>query len=136
MLDNHDWNRLIDGLIVATNNGSLRWAEEPTSSSALSTALAAAVDAAYRQKMLVASSRRTMYQLSSRPDGSPPYELRIVENENGEARTIDRVRSSTSLSLGGSPAVNGALARLYDAASHGIESGDETVARLLGDLGL
>ncbi|WP_230011140.1 hypothetical protein, partial [Microbacterium sp. Bi128] len=124
MLSEADWIRLINGLLVATNSGRIRWEEVNMKESAAS--LLFAVDAVYGGRQLTAVHNQTRYELSGREGGRPPFELRIIEpSAEGGPRTVDKVKSSASATSNGWYEVNAALDRLFDSASAGVESGGQ-----------
>jgi hypothetical protein len=137
MLDKEDWTRLINGIAEATQSGQLGWEESAVTSQPLAaTALEAVLQGWHRQVTLVAVSRSTRYELSAASEGKAPYELVVLDVSPRKTRTLGSIRSSSSVSDGMNRAVNAALEELYQTVASGIESGEDVVNRLLGDLGI
>ena len=136
MLDVPSQLRLLTGLIKATEEGHLLWESAPRAGIGLASVTTAMFDSINRSKVFRATSRGgALYELSSGDMLSrAPFELRIWESRDGKSRLIDSIRSSTNVGASDEYKVNLQLAELFRVVDDSVESGEEIVDRLLGDL--
>lgn len=137
MLDSQAWDRLLKGLIRATDRGDLVWegkkyaAGYGAATALTRTALSPLID----QRVLRASSKSVIYELTADSFGRPPYELAVWEEVDDRKTPIGTVKSSTAVQVHNSYLRNMDLERLYQSAAASIVDSDAVVDRLLGELG-
>lgn len=130
MLDNKSWERLLDGLILATERGELEWQRmQAISPFGIATSSSFLRD----QRVLRAFAKSAMYSISSEGFGSAPYELTVSEKVGQELKEIGSVRSSTMVNMAGTLLMNGKLETLFRKADSTAEDPGAVVDRLLGD---
>lgn len=136
MLDPQAWNRLIKGLVRATDEGTIVWKEAKSAAgyggvTALGkSALSPLID----QRVLRASSKSVTYELTADSFGRAPYELAVWEEVNDRKTPIGTVKSSTAVRDHNAFQTNLALQSLFHRAAASTIDSDAVVDRLLGDL--
>lgn len=130
MIGTKDWARLLEGLIAATEDGRLRWAEAERASSVLGFSFGAGFE--YNKVQLLAAKGRVGYHLSAADGGLAPYALRVVEG--GPAGKVLGVLESSTAYQAIRSGLNDQLQTLFNVARGTIEPGEEIVDRLLDGL--
>lgn len=137
MLDSMAWLKLLGGLEAATSTGVLEWQRtgQPPGNSinALATAM---MEALTRQKQFVARTATTQYELSAvNSYDRAPFELVVIELGGANAKLLDSLRSSTAVGDMDTYQLNQRLEQLFHLVDSHVQSPDEVVDRLLGELG-
>lgn len=137
MLDSQSWDRLLQGLIRATEKGDLVWeGKKYAAGYGGTTALTrSALSPLIDQRVLRASSKSTTYELTADSFGRPPYELAVWGDVDDRKTPIGTIKSSTSVQVHNSYLRNMSLERLFQLAAASVVDSDAVVDRLLGELG-
>lgn len=137
MLDSQAWDRLIKGLIRATDEGTLVWEDKKSAAGygSLTAVRRSALSPLIDERVLRASSKSATYELTADSFGRAPYELTVWEDVADRKTPIGTVKSSTAVQDHSAFHTNLALERLFQRAAASTVDSDAVVDRLLGDLG-
>lgn len=137
MLDSQAWDRLVKGLLRATDEGTLVWEEKKSAAGygAMTALSRSALSPLIDQRVLRASSKSVTYELTADSFGRAPYELAVWEEVGDRKTPIGTVKSSTAVHDHNAFRTNITLERLFHRAAASTVDSDAVVDRLLGDLG-
>lgn len=138
MLDSDSWQRLVKGLITATENGGLEWSrkQSPAGHGVATTLRLSALHSVLDKRVLRATAEATTYELTADSFGRPPYELAVWREAENKKKPIGALSSSTSVESRDFYQTNILLQRLFRVADTSAEEApDALVDRLLGELG-
>jgi len=136
MLDSQAWNRLIQGLVRATDEGTIVWEEKKSAAGygSLTALSRSALSPLIDQRVLRATSKSATYELTADSFGRAPYELAVWEEVSDRKTPIGTVKSSTAVHDRNAFQTNIALQSLFHRAAASTVDSDAVVDRLLGDL--
>lgn len=133
MLEVTAWNRLLKGLIDATNRGKLTWTRDNKRSSAVPGIGSFGIGSSgiFDRLSLRASTKATTYQLEANSLGRSPFEI-TVDQGNGEP--IESLSSTSNIADPEAFELNRQLERLFRTASSSIVDSEALVEKLLGEI--
>lgn len=127
IMDDNQWVRLIEALTLATQQERLEWVDE-TGQMALASLHSPGL------QRFTADTRNARYVLNGGGDSSGGYKLTATDTVGLMPKLLGEISATVSEAMVGAAPVPRALADLYREVESRVESSEDIVDRLLGDL--